>query len=83
MQHGRRGYPAFSDSANDRENGVQQEGSSGPHRRIEAPYRDEPTEDAGTRTQEQGSDHATAQGRDGSMTVQPSSLQGHENEWRD
>ncbi|KAL8776880.1 MAG: hypothetical protein Q9194_002884 [Teloschistes cf. exilis] len=83
MQHGRHGYAALTNGGNDNENGIQQEERGGPQRRIETTYRDEPTEDAGTGTQDPGTDHVAAQGHSESMAVQPSSLQAHENEWRD
>lgn len=72
----RRDYFASLTNGDDAED----DGQAAARGRIEAAYRDEVTSESNENdTVEEG---AQRQDRDGGMVVQPSSMQGHGNEWR-
>ncbi|KAL8760596.1 MAG: hypothetical protein Q9184_003228 [Pyrenodesmia sp. 2 TL-2023] len=88
MQQVRRGYAALTtgeDNVDDSNGDAEHHRNQG---RIEAPYRDAITSDIGaedTDTRQQGRDHGRdgMQREDSNMILQPSSMQGQGNEWRD
>ncbi|KAL8727743.1 MAG: hypothetical protein Q9166_005856 [cf. Caloplaca sp. 2 TL-2023] len=88
MQHVRRGYAASTTSNHDAEHGDRGHQTRGSQGRIEAPYRDEiaseagDTEDVTTAGSGQRDAGGGNQRYDSNMMAQPSSIQGHENEWR-
>ncbi|KAL8831442.1 MAG: hypothetical protein Q9170_005291 [Blastenia crenularia] len=86
LQHVRRGYAALT-NGEDTEEGHRTHESQPSRGRIEAPYRDEITSDAGTddaggTRDEQAQARLDAQRRDSNLVLQPSSIRDPENEWR-
>ncbi|KAL8924200.1 MAG: hypothetical protein Q9208_004164 [Pyrenodesmia sp. 3 TL-2023] len=90
MQRVRRGYAALTTGEANVEDGSS--GDAGHHRtqgRIEAPYRDNNvTSDTGADDRDTLRERAQARGntqqrQDSNMILQPSSMQGQGNEWRD
>ncbi len=74
----RRDYVGSLTNGDDTENNVQ----AAARGRIEAAYRDEVTPEGNENdTVEEGAQRRDRD-RDGGMVVQPSSMQGHGNEWR-